>query len=73
MPPRTVKFEDVQTLIRFHDTLLFLRAFPQSEAVARLADKLLLLLEPQVAKLIDLPSAAEAFDEKQSPESLAPA
>ena len=61
---RTAKFEDVQTLIRFHDTLLFLRAFPQSEAVARLADKLLSSLEPQVAKLIDLPSAAEAFDEE---------
>ena len=61
---RAAKFEDVESLIRFHDSLLFLRAFPQSESVARLADKLLASLEPQVAKLIALPSAAEVFDDE---------
>jgi hypothetical protein len=61
---RAAKFEDVESLIRFHDSLLFLRAFPQSEAVARLADKLLASMGPEVAKLVGLSSAAEAFDDE---------
>ena len=54
----------LKALIRFHDTLLFLRAFPQSESVARLADELLASLEPQVSRLLVLPSAAELFDDE---------
>jgi hypothetical protein len=61
---RAVKFEDAGSLIRFHDSLLFLRAFPQSVTVARLADKLLLSLEPQVKRLLALPSAAETLDDE---------
>ena len=57
-------FTDVRSLIRFHDALLFLRAFPQSAPVARLADKLLATIESQVAKLRDFPSAAEDFDDE---------
>ena len=59
---RRVRIDDVESLIRFHDALLFLRAFPHSEAVARLADDLLASLEPQVARLLNGLSAADAFD-----------
>src|SRR5438552_12096868 len=34
-------FPDAESLIRFHDTLLFLRAYPHSRTVLRLAEKLL--------------------------------
>ncbi len=61
---RAAKFEEVESLIRFHDSLLFLRAFPQSEGVARLADKLLASIEPQVTSLLALPSAAELLDDE---------
>lgn len=61
---RAAEFEDVESLIRFHDSLLFLRAFPQSESVARLADKLLASLEPQVTSLLALPSATELLDDE---------
>jgi hypothetical protein len=55
---------DVESLIQFHDTLLFLRAFPQSAKVVELADELLTALEAQVAKSVDSPSAALAFDDE---------
>lgn len=35
------RFHDSDPLIRFHEALLFIRAYPQSRAVLRLADKLL--------------------------------
>ncbi len=34
-------FPDAESLIRFHDTLLFLRAYPHSRAVMRLSDAIL--------------------------------
>jgi hypothetical protein len=44
-----IKFgKDAESLIRFHDLLLFLRAFPPGPRVLRLADTLLRGLEPQV-------------------------
>ena len=55
---------DVESLIRFHDTLLFLRAFPQSAKVVELADLLLTALAPQVATFVDSPSAVVAFDDE---------
>jgi len=36
-PGKNLRFNDVELLIRFHDTLLFLRAFPQNRSVAKLA------------------------------------
>jgi hypothetical protein len=59
---RGAQFHDAQSLIRFHDSLLFLRAFPQSAAVARIADQLLATVELQVQSLDDSPRIAEAFD-----------
>ena len=61
---RGAQFDDAQYLIRFHDTLLFLRAFPQSTEVARFSDELLATVEPQVKKLLDSPANAEIFDDE---------
>ena len=46
------RFSDVASLIRFHDALLFLRAFPQDAAIAHKADHLLAGVEEEVARLI---------------------
>src|ERR1035441_6532017 len=48
---RDVQFHSAETLIRFHDALLFLRAFPQSRKVAQLADDLLTGIVLQVERL----------------------
>ena len=61
---RGARFDDAESLIRFHDTLLFLRAFPQSEKVARLADRFLATVEPQVKRLLDSPDNAEIFEDE---------
>ena len=61
---RGAKLADVESLIRFHDTLLFLRAFPQSAKVVQLADQLLASLEAQVAKFVDSPSDAMRLDDE---------
>jgi hypothetical protein len=61
---RGTRFGDPESLIRFHDTLLFLRAFPQSTAVAHLADELLATVEAQVKKLLESPANAEVFDDE---------
>src|SRR5215472_8489666 len=39
-----------EALIRFHDSLLFLRAFPQGPAVVEKAEELLAQIEPQVRR-----------------------
>jgi hypothetical protein len=57
-------FDDAESLVRFHDSLLFLRAFPQSVTVARFADDLLATVEPQVKELIVSPANAELFDDE---------
>jgi hypothetical protein len=61
---RGAHFEDAESLIHFHDSLLFLRAFPQSVEVARLADALLATIEPQVKKLLSLSAKDELFDDE---------
>ena len=48
---RPVRLPDVESLLRWHDTLLFLRAFPQSQTVASLADELLATTSAHVAGL----------------------
>ena len=52
--------KDAQSLIRFHDLLLFFRAFPSGAGVVRLADKLLREFEPKVKAA--LVSGADADD-----------
>ena len=61
---RGVRFPDVEALIRFHDTLLFLDAFPQSARVVELAQELLAAVESQVAKFSAVAAAAAALDDE---------
>ena len=48
------KFAATPDLIRLHETLLFLRAYPQSERVARLADEILLAFAERLPANDDL-------------------
>ena len=57
-------FTDAESLVRFHDALLFLRAFPQSVAVVRRAEKLLATLEPQIVKLCKSPDDELTLDDE---------
>ncbi len=62
---RDVQFDSAESLIRFHDALLFLRAFPQSRKVAQLADD---LLEGMVHRVEGLQAAGadmELFDDER--------
>jgi len=45
------RFSDAASLIRFHETLLFFRAYPPNAEVLRLADELLQLIPKKVAQL----------------------
>lgn len=45
------RFYDADSLIRFHEALLFIRAYPQSPALVRLADKLLASFGQRVERL----------------------
>jgi hypothetical protein len=63
-PLRGVQFSSVQSIVAAHDTLLFLRAFPQSPKVAKLADALLAALQPQAIKLVAFEGNAEILDDE---------
>jgi hypothetical protein len=56
---------DPQSLIRFHDTLLFLRAFPQSRKVVQLTEELLGGIERQVTRLRDSGADMEPFNSEE--------
>ena len=60
-----VEFDDAGSLIRFHDVLLFLRAFPQSRKVAHLADDLLTGIARQVERLQASGADLERFDDEE--------
>jgi hypothetical protein len=53
------EFGDAQDLIRLHETLLFLRAYPLSEPVAQLADEILFDFENR------LPADIDPFEEPE--------
>jgi hypothetical protein len=55
-------FPDAESLIRFHDALLFLRAFPQSLGVVRRTEQLLAGIRAQVEVLIKNRAAVSAFE-----------
>lgn len=57
------EFRDAQSLIRFHETLLFLRAFPQSAALVPRIDRLLNTFHERVARLRELGIDMSAFDD----------
>jgi hypothetical protein len=56
------RFTGPGELIRFHETLLFLRAYPRTPEVARLADAILLRFEERIAAL---GSDLAAFEEPE--------
>jgi hypothetical protein len=45
------RFHDAESLIRFHEALLFFRAYPPNAEVLRLADELLQLIPKKIAQL----------------------
>ncbi|MGZ7103680.1 MAG: hypothetical protein ACXVJ1_16700, partial [Candidatus Angelobacter sp.] len=53
--------KDAKSLIRFHDLLLFFRAFPPGASVLRLAEKLLSKFEPVVKAALAAGADAEDF------------
>src|SRR6202158_4561670 len=55
------EFRDAQSLIRFHETLLFLRAFPQSAALVPRIERLLNTFHQRVEKLRALGIDMSAF------------
>jgi len=54
------RFTDPASLIRMHECLLFLRAYPADAQVARLADAILFSFAPRVAQLPDLSAFEDA-------------
>ena len=62
---RDVEFASTESLIRFHDVLLFLRAFPQSRKVAQLADDLLTGIVHQVETLRASGADLDLFDNEE--------
>ena len=60
-----VQFDDAESLISFHDLLLFLRAFPQSRKVAQLADHLLTSFVHRVERLKASGADLDVFDDEQ--------
>jgi len=57
------EFRDSKSLIRFHESLLFLRAFPQSRAVVAKIEQLLDTFHKRAEKLRDLGTDMSAFDD----------
>ncbi|HEV7675974.1 MAG TPA: hypothetical protein VGQ12_15695 [Candidatus Angelobacter sp.] len=53
--------KDAPSLIRFHDLLMFLRAFPPGQSILRLAEQLLEKFEPQVKAVLAAGAAADDF------------
>lgn len=59
------RFAGPEQLIHTHDLLLFLRAFPQSCQVTKLADELLAAIASQVTRLRDSEADLAMFDSEQ--------
>ena len=59
---RERRFSDAGTLIRFHDTLLFLRAYPHSGTVMKLAEDILSSFASRVASLAASGADLSPFD-----------
>jgi hypothetical protein len=56
-------FRDAKPLIRFHEALLFLRAFPQSAALVPRIEKLLNTFHERIEKIRELGVDMSAFDD----------
>jgi len=59
---RERRISDAETLIRFHDTLLFLRAYPHSRTVMNLAETILSTFGSRVAELAVSGADLSPFD-----------
>ena len=59
---RTARFDDVASLIRFHEALLVLRAFPPSAAVLRSSEQLLADFWKRVERLRKMGADMDDFD-----------
>ena len=59
---RRRRFKDAETLIRFHDTLLFLRAYPHSRTVMNLSESILSTFGSRVAALAAAGADLSPFD-----------
>ncbi len=64
-PLARVRFENPDSLIRCHDILLFLRAFPPNEQVARICDRLLDSFSDRVRRLRDTGVDMSVFDPEE--------
>jgi hypothetical protein len=62
---RGLHYPDVDALVQAHDNLLFLRAFPQSETVAKLCDSLLAGMQPPVERFADSSVGASVLDDER--------
>ncbi len=62
---RQPRFRDAESLIRFHDALLFLRAFPQSAGVAQKAEQLLAGLVQEVTRLRKSGAGMDRLDREE--------
>jgi len=60
-----LQFGDPQTLIRFHDVLLFIRAYPHNVAVLRRAERLLGSFVERVERLRQAGADMSVFDPEQ--------
>ncbi len=56
-------FRDAESLIRFHEVLLFFRAFPQSPALVQRIEKLLNTFHHRIEKLVELGVDLSALDD----------
>ena len=59
------RFDDAESLIRFHDALLFLRAFPQSHKVVQVTESLLAGIAQRVTTLRESGTDMEMFHVEQ--------
>lgn len=57
------KFREAKSLLRFHEALLFLRAFPQSAALVPRIERVLNTFHQRVEKLRELGSDMSTFDD----------
>src|SRR5579864_8104241 len=62
---RGATFGDAESLAHFHDSLLFLRAFPQSRKIVQLTEALLGTMGMQAKRLIDSGADTDLFDSEQ--------
>ena len=59
------KFDDAADLIRFHEALLFLRAYPHSAAILKQVETILKTFEQRVAQLCDADADLSPLDDPE--------